>query len=130
MAASFLHPLLAHPDTPWVLRNARHAGVVARRLERAFDSRRRNRGLLGRSGMGDEDALILAPCSSIHTWFMRFAIDVAFVDRGGRIVRARAAVGPWRLQIALGAFAVIEFTSGTLQRTDTRAEDRLYLAAE
>jgi uncharacterized membrane protein (UPF0127 family) len=130
VAASFLTPLLKTPDTPWVLRNVRHGGLVARHLETAFDSRQRNRGLLGRDALADSHALILAPCSSIHTWFMRFAIDVAFVDRAGRIVRARAAVAPWRMQVSLRAFAVVELASGALQETDTRAEDRLYLAAE
>ena len=42
--------------------------------------------------------LILAPCNSIHTFFMRFPIDVAFVDRAGRIVQAPRTVRPWRLR--------------------------------
>ena len=112
------------------LRNARHAGIVARTIETAFDSPTRNRGLLGRSSLADDQALILAPCSSIHTFFMQFAIDVAFVDREGRVLRVRKALGPWRLQVAFGAFAVIEFASGSLDRSDTRSGDRLHVAAE
>jgi uncharacterized protein len=130
VAASFLGPILTDPTARWVLRNARHAGIVARTIETAFDSPTRNRGLLGRSGLADDHALILAPCSSIHTFFMQFAIDVAFVDRGGGVLRVREALGPWRMQIALRAFAVVEFASGSLNRSDTRAGDRLYLAAE
>jgi uncharacterized membrane protein (UPF0127 family) len=127
--ASFLGPILTDPTAPWVLRNARHGGVVARTIEAAFDSPTRNRGLLGRLGLADDHALILAPCSSIHTFFMQFAIDVAFVDREGGILRVRRALGPWRLQIAFRAFAVIEFASGSLDRSDTKAGDRLYVAA-
>jgi uncharacterized membrane protein (UPF0127 family) len=130
VAASFLGPILTDPTARWVLRNARHAGIVARTIETAFDSPTRNRGLLGRSGLADDHALILAPCSSIHTFFMQFAIDVAFVDREGGVLRVRQALGPWRIQIALRAFAVVEFASGSLNRSDTRAGDRLYLAAE
>ncbi len=130
MAASFLNPLLTDPSTPWVLRNARHSGIVARTIETAFDSPTRNRGLLGRSSLGDDRALILAPCSSIHTFFMQFAIDVAFVDREGQVLRVRKAVGPWRLQVAFRAFAVIELASGRLDRSDTRIGDRLHVAAE
>jgi hypothetical protein len=130
VAASFLGPILTDPTARWVLRNARHAGIVARTIETAFDSPTRNRGLLGRSGLADDHALILAPCSSIHTFFMQFAIDVAFVDREGGVLRVRQALGPWRVQIALRAFAVVEFASGSLNRSDTRAGDRLYLAAE
>ena len=130
MAASFLNPLIADPGAPWILRNARHGGIVARAIETAFDSPTRNRGLLGRSGLADDQALILAPCSSIHTFFMQFAIDVAFMDRDGVVLRVRQALGPWRVQIAFRAFAVIEFASGRLDRSDTRAGDRLYVAAE
>jgi uncharacterized protein len=130
VAASFLAPILTDPNARWVLRNARHAGIVASSIETAFDSPTRNRGLLGRPGLADGHALILAPCSSIHTFFMQFAIDVAFVDRNGVVLRVRKVLGPWRLQITLRAFAVIEFASGNLDRSDTQTGDRLYLAAE
>ncbi len=113
-----------------MLRNARHNGVVASVIETAFDSPSRNRGLLGRSELAGDTALILAPCSSIHTFFMKFAIDVAFVERTGTIVRQRAAVSPWRIQIALRAFAVVELASGTLARATTGRGDRLFLSRE
>jgi uncharacterized membrane protein (UPF0127 family) len=112
------------------LRNARHNGDVARVIETAFDSPARNKGLLGRPELAGETALILAPCNSIHTFFMKFAIDVAFVDRRGTIVRQRAAVGPWRIQVALGAFAVVELAAGTLARANTEPGDRLLLSSE
>ena len=127
---SFLDPILATPSAPWILRNARHEYVVARTLETAFDREARNRGLLGRSSLADDAALILAPCNSIHTFFMRFAIDVVFVDRDGRVRRTRQALRPWRIQAAPRAFAVVELASGALVRSNTRAGDRLYLAAE
>jgi uncharacterized protein len=127
---SFLDSVLTTPNAPWTLRNARHDHVVARIVETAFDRNARNRGLLGRSSLAEGSALILAPCNSIHTFFMRFAIDVAFVDRDGRIRRARRALQPWRIQAALRAFAVVELAAGALDRSDTRVGDRLYLAAE
>jgi hypothetical protein len=128
--ASFLDPILAQPHAGWVLRNARHERLVARVIETAFDSRSRNRGLLGRTSLPAESALVLAPCSSIHTFFMRFTIDVLFVDRTGRIIRARRALGPWRIQAALRAFAVIELAAGGLDRSETRAGDRLVVAPD
>ena len=103
---------------------------MARSVETAFDRKDRNRGLLGRTSLADDSALILAPCNSIHTFFMQFAIDVAFVDRDGTVLRARAAIAPWRIQAALRAFAVVELAAGVLQRSDTRVGDRLFLAAE
>ena len=113
-----------------MLRNARHQRVVAHRIESAFDRKTRNQGLLGRSSLSPDSALILAPCNSIHTFFMKFPIDVVFVDRDGTILRARSAVRPWRLQAAFRAFAVVELAEGVLQRSDTRAGDQLFLAAE
>ena len=59
---------------------------------------------------------------------MRFAIDVAFVDRTGAIVRLRQSLGPWRIQIAVRAFSVVELAAGALMRSDTQVGDRLYLS--
>ncbi len=56
---------------------------------------------------------------------MRFAIDVAYVARDGRVVKIRSPLVPWRLSGALGAHAVIELPAGALQQTETRAGDIL-----
>jgi uncharacterized protein len=126
----FLEPIVAEPHARWVLRNARHDRVLAHSIETAFDRQSRNRGLLGRQSLAEGSALILAPCNSIHTFFMKFSIDVAFVDRDGTIRRARSSVSPWRIQAALHASAVVELASGSLERAETRTGDRLYFAAE
>jgi uncharacterized membrane protein (UPF0127 family) len=81
--------------------------------------------LLGRDSLAAGSALILAPCSSIHTFFMRFPIDVAFVDREGVILRIAADLRPWRIALALRAFAVIEMPGGTFAAADTRVGDAL-----
>ena len=126
----FLNPILATPRAPGSFATLATPASLPASIETAFESRSRNRGLLGRSSLSEESALILAPCSSIHTCFMRFAIDVAFVDRDGNILRARRALRPWRVQAAFRASAVIELAAGALDRSDTRVGDRLYLAVE
>ncbi len=63
----------------------------------------------------------------IHTAFMRFAIDVIFVDRTGRIMRVVRDLGPWRIAASLGAYATIELASGALESCDVAVGDRLYL---
>jgi uncharacterized membrane protein (UPF0127 family) len=73
-------------------------------------------------------ALIIAPCNSIHTFFMRFAIDVVFVARDGRVVHVSRAVPAWRLRLALRAFAVVELAAHSLERSETRDGDPLSLA--
>jgi uncharacterized membrane protein (UPF0127 family) len=126
----FLEPILQEPSHAWLLRNTRHGNIVARTIETAFDRHTRNRGLLGRSSLDRDTALILAPCNSIHTFFMKFPIDVAFIDKRGTIRRARAAVGPWRIQLSLTSFAVIELEAGALERSGTRAGDQLVLSRD
>jgi uncharacterized membrane protein (UPF0127 family) len=73
--------------------------------------------------------MIIAPTSAIHTFFMKFAIDVAFVARDGAVLKIRRDLGPWRLAAALRAYAVVEMAAGALERTDTRPGDRLAIVS-
>ena len=102
--------------------------MVASTIECAFDSASRRKGLLGRAALPDDAAIIIAPCNSIHTFFMRFSIDVVFVARDGHIVRISRAVSAWRIRAALRAFAVVELAAGALERADTKENDRLRLS--
>ena len=105
------------------LRNQRTGRLVATALEPAFDSASRKRGLLGRDHLPSGHALIIAPCSMVHTFFMRFAIDVLIVTRRGLVVRAAAAVPARRLVGAWRGFAVVELAAGELALSDTRTGD-------
>lgn len=69
-------------------------GALAVPLEVAASYRARTRGLLGRDGI--EGALLLTPAASVHTFRMRFAVDVAYLDRSLR-VRAVVTMPPGRL---------------------------------
>lgn len=113
---SFLTPLLAAEGGRFTIRLSQSGRVVADEIEDAFDSESRRRGLLGRHRFDAGSAIILAPCNAIHTFFMRFPIDVLFADRNGLILKARASVRPWRIAIAVRAYAVIELPAGTLER--------------
>jgi uncharacterized protein len=125
--ASFLSPMLRSPERPVALRNQRSGRIVAHTVVGAFDSESRRRGLLGRDSLAAGTALIIAPSSAIHTAFMRFPIDVAFVRRTGEVVRVTRHLRPWRLAGSLRAFAVIEFAAGTLGATDVKTGDVLAL---
>ena len=122
---SFLAPLLRSGGSSLALTNARHQRIVARTLLTAFDSKSRRTGLLGRDSLPEGSALIIAPCQAIHTFSMRFAIDVAFVAKDGLVLKVRQAVPPRRIAVSLRAFAVIELRAGALQASDTRPGDRL-----
>ena len=122
---SFVNPLLQDPATPWRLTNSRNGRVVADRLLAAFDSASRRTGLLHHDSLPEGAAMIIAPTNAIHTFFMRFQIDVAFVTRDGRVLKIRHALRPWWIAAAWGAFAVIELSAGGLARADTQVGDRL-----
>jgi uncharacterized membrane protein (UPF0127 family) len=119
---SFLSPLLVDPTARWAIGNVRTGELLADSVETAFDSPSRRRGLLGRDGLAHGAALIIAPCSSIHMFFMRFPIDVVFAGRDGRIVRICHTLRPWRIAFGSGAWAVIEMPSGSLPRETRRGD--------
>lgn len=102
------------------------AGVtVAGNIELAHDSRTRTRGLLGRDGLADDSVMIIAPCNAIHTLFMRFTIDVVFVDRQGKVRTLHRRLRPWRMAISLRSFAVLELPAGSIERFGIRSGDLL-----
>ncbi len=111
-----------------MLMNARTGEVIARAIELADTRRRRRKGLLGRTSMEASSALVLLPCFSIHTAFMRFPIDAIFVDKDGLVVRIARHLGPWRAAAAWRAHSVIELPGGSLKDGDVAVGDRLYLA--
>jgi uncharacterized membrane protein (UPF0127 family) len=76
----------------------------------------RMKGLLGRRSLGAREGLLLRPAGSVHTAFMRFAIDVVFLDRELRVLRVAPSVPPWRLVAQRGAKAVLELPAGAAER--------------
>lgn len=122
---SFLSPMLGESQSGLAIRNERNQRQLAKHLIAAFDSETRRTGLLKHESLSEGTAMVIAPTSAIHTFFMRFAIDVAFVTREGRIVKVCHGLRPWRIAIAPGAFAVIELPSGTLAGSGTIWGDTL-----
>ncbi|MFH1691016.1 MAG: DUF192 domain-containing protein [Candidatus Omnitrophota bacterium] len=95
--------------------NQDNGAVLANKLRVAQTFKSRSQGLLNRNGLEQGEALLIQPCTSIHTFFMKFPIDVAFLDRKGRVVKIAKNIRPWRLSGCLfGAHMVIEFNAGTL----------------
>jgi len=121
----FLEPLLKRGTSSPSLyiedTNTRLATVV----ETAFDSASRRTGLLGRAGLADDAALVIAPCSAVHTFGMRFAIDVIFAARDGRVLKVRTMMPSGRVSGSLRAFAVIEMAAGAAARAGLAAGHRL-----
>ena len=89
--------------------------VLASHLEVARTLAERMRGLLGRSGLRPGEGMLIERCSNIHTFFMRFPIDVIFADYDWIVRKVACAVPPWRMVWVPGARHVIELPSGTAE---------------
>ncbi|PDW04824.1 DUF192 domain-containing protein [Candidatus Viridilinea mediisalina] len=88
----------------------------------------RGRGLMGHPGLAPGEGLLIDPCSSVHSFFMRFPIDVVFVDRHHRVVGLTVAMPPNRpFAGAWGARYVVELPAGTIEASATELGDQLAL---
>ena len=106
-------------ETRLTVKNLTRRTVLATRLEVAVTGPKRNKGLLGRSGLETGGGLWITPCESVHTFFMRFPIDLVYLDRRNRVRKIRSAVGPWR------AHSIIELPAGVVLTTQTQKGDIL-----
>jgi|GEM_PF-394026 len=108
--------MILHQGQVWV----RHVEVAARWHERM-------RGLLGRASLGDSAAMVIRRCNAVHTLGMRFALDLVFIGKAGRIVRVVKNVPPGRLCVWGGwrAAHVIESEAGRLDLDSLRTGDEL-----
>ena len=85
------------------------------------------RGLLGKRELPGAEGILLRPASSVHTFFMRFPIDVVFLDGDGAVVRVAERVPPWRAVAARGSKAVVELRAGECEERELRVGDRVSL---
>jgi hypothetical protein len=103
--------------------NVTRGTVLATRLEAARTGPTRRKGLLGREGLLPGEGLWIVPCESVHTFFMRFPIDLVYLDRKNSIRKVRSAVGPWRASACLAAHSILELPAGTVRETRTERGD-------
>jgi uncharacterized protein len=89
---------------------------------------KRIKGLLGQKAFLSNQAVILDPCNSVHTFFMRFGIDILFVDKDYKVIQLLSNLNPNRISpIYWHSSKVIELPSGTLGKTNTQVKDQLQL---
>ena len=102
-------------DEPW---EQRLAGLQAEALDgdltlivaRSF--RERRRGLAKMTPMPPDHALRILKCNSVHTFGMRFALDLVWLGRNGRVLRVDHGVLPWRMKLCVRARSVVETAAG------------------
>jgi len=96
--------------------NLRNGDIIADRVEIADGFLTRLAGLMGRRGMPENSALVLAPCSSMHTFFMRFSINAVFLDGQGEVVHMIPEMPPYRISpVVKNAKMVVELPGGTVK---------------
>lgn len=105
-----------------IINRTRNA-VVADRADIANTSETRRKGLLARTGLEPGEGLWILPCEAVHCFFMKFAIDVVFLDRQKRVVKLARNLKPWRIAGSLRARSVVELPAGRIDATGTRVGD-------
>ncbi len=108
------------------VRNLTRGGVeLAGRADIADTSEKRRQGLLKHAGLEVGEGLWIVPCEAVHTFFMKFAIDVIFLNKKKQIVKIRENMGLWRMSGSLRAHSVLELRAGSCARTGTAKGDQL-----
>ena len=107
------------------MRNQTRAAVLGRAIEVADSSSKRRTGLLKHDRLQSGEGLWIVPCESVHTFFMKFPIDLIYLDLKRKVRKVRKAVPAWRISACLTAHSVLELPAGTVEESGTQAGDVL-----
>src|SRR4030067_783681 len=106
--------------------NVRNSKELSNSVAVADSLLKRMKGLLGKKEMLNGEALWIKPCISIHTFFMKFPIDVVFLNKKNRVIATISNLQPNRIaRFYLQAISVLELPAGVLTETDTRVGDEI-----
>jgi uncharacterized membrane protein (UPF0127 family) len=109
--------------------NLTQKSTLAKVVETADTPFKRMQGLLGRTSMAPSEGLVITGCQSIHMMFMKFAIDVVFVDSDNKVVGLTPKIKPFRFSpIFWKSTCAIELPAGTIEATRTRVGDQLFMS--
>jgi uncharacterized protein len=112
------------------VRRKADGAVICERCEIPESAFGRARGLLGRDGLESGAGMLIDRAGSVHMFFMRFAIDVVFLDRDWRVVSIRHELGPWRVASARRAVAALELPAGAAAEAGIGVGDVLALEGQ
>ena len=125
----FLHRLETRRPTLFSAVNQTRKTVLANQLHVTYTSAERRKGLLGRDGLNPGEGLWIVPSQAVHTFFMRFPLDLVYIDSKHRVRKLRQNVPPGRISYSLFASSVLELAAGTIARSQTRKGDLLEIEA-
>lgn len=115
----------AQPDLRFKILNVTRQTVLANCVDVADRGPKRRKGLLGRDRLPDGEGLWIIPCEAVHTFRMKFSIDLVYLSRDSRVKKVRSDVPPGRMSACLSAHSIVELPAGTIRKTLTQAGDRL-----
>lgn len=107
------------------MRNQTRGSVLGQAVDVADSSSKRRTGLLKHDRLENGTGLWIVPCESVHTFFMKFSIDLVYLDKRRKVRKVRNAVPPWRLSACFTAHSVLELPAGTAAETRTQVGDEL-----
>lgn len=128
LAAQLRPPRSERPQSPFQVTNLTRHTTLATRLTLADTPQTRDKGLLGRDSIAPGEGLWIVPCQAIHMFFMRFSIDLVYIDRQKRVRKVRSSVAPWRISLCLTAHSVLELPVGVVSSTQTMPGDILEIS--
>jgi uncharacterized membrane protein (UPF0127 family) len=108
-----------------LVRNLTRGTVLGDRVAIADTSRKRRAGLLKHERLEPGEGLWIVPCESVHSFFMKFPIDLVYLDRGKKVRRTRRAMVPWRVSACLTAHSILELPAGVIERSGTEPGDQV-----
>ncbi len=107
--------------------NKTRGTLLGNAIDIADSSAKRRTGLLKRTGLKPGEGLWIVPCESVHTFFMKFAIDLVYLDRSRKVRKTRSAVPPWRMSACFSAHSIIELPAGAVEQSKTQPGDELQI---
>ncbi len=108
--------------------NVSNGAVLAHQVEQAHTFGRRLKGLMFRNHLPETHAMHIQPCRSIHTFFMRFPIDVLYLDEALKVVHIAEHLRTGKVtQPVLKARSVVELVAGTIQTSGTKVGDHILM---
>ncbi|HLB59052.1 MAG TPA: DUF192 domain-containing protein [Bdellovibrionota bacterium] len=111
---------------PYQIFNGRTGKFLAKRADRTKSLWSRAKGLLGRPHLNQGEGLIMARCKGVDTCFMKFPLDLVFVDRRGVVVKVQKNLRPWKISgYNFKARMVLELPVGMIDETGTMIGDPL-----
>ena len=109
------------------VRNLTKNTILADRADIADTSETRQRGLLKHTGLAEGGGLWIVPCEGVHSFFMKFAIDVVFINKKRVVTKVRPNMVKSRIALSIRAHSTIELPVGVIQKSQTAVGDQLEL---